>query len=274
MARKKNLFVGIGAIVLIALVMGGVFLKGRLDEARVQQDQEYFSQPANISGRWVSEDRRLSFLIFASDVVLEPSYRIRVDLENIAFSGPRIIEGSVPTNRAYIRYLEVLADTEDRLVQMGIQPLRKLSDNNNCFEARVIYYKDSTLEDCEDLGTFVFRKDTSFVGEATAEISQATTEKIIAALSEACNSYYYDAELSVMNVEFDTPGTTGICGQGVTYDGYIHGTGMIAPIDGNVFQTGTSLIEFYMDPATEPMSVYRLENITLGQAIVSDYEVQ
>lgn len=274
MASKKKLFIGIGLTIFVALVIGTVFISRKLDEVRIQKDQEYFSQPANMVGRWVSDDGSLSFLIYTAETILDPSYRIRVDLEDIDFSGPSIIEGKVPTTRAYIRYLEVLADSEDWVVQLGLEPLRKLGEDNNCFEARVIYHTGSGFEDREDLGTFTFRKDTNFVEEGTAELSQTATETITAALNEACNSYYTDAEVSVAYTEFDTPGTAGVYGEGVNYDGYIHGTCLIAPtIKTSVFLE-LSQIEFYIDPAADPMRVYYLENTTLGQTIVSNYEVQ
>lgn len=277
MVRKSKIFIGIGAIVFITLVIGGIFLKGKLEEAQLQRDQEYFSHPSNMVGRWVSDDGRLSFLVYTSDVVLEPSYRIRLNLENIAFSGPSVIEGKVPTTRSYIRYMEVLDDTADTsnwLVQMEIWPLSRLDMDNNCFEARVVYHPNNDWEKCEDLGTFVFQKDTDFVEDVTGGFSQATLETIILALNDACNSYYYDAELGVMDLEFDDPGTSGIYGEGVNFDGYIHGTGIIAPIEGNVFQLGTSKIEFYIDPSAQPMRVCYLENSTLDQTIVSDCEMQ
>ena len=270
MKRNKKLMLGMGAIVLLALVIGGVLLRGKQAEVNLQQEQEYFSQPANLVGRWVSEEGGLSFLIYTSDVTYEPSYRIRMDIEQADFSGPSTIEGSVPANRAYIGYLEVLADQEERTVQLEIRPLRKLDSDNSRFEARVGYYRDGYLGECEVLGTFVFRKDTSFVTAETGEISQAATEAVMAALSQACNNYYYDAEVGVMDVEFDAPGTTGIYGEGVSYDGYLHGTGIIAPVSGDTFQTGTYQIQFVIDPAAEPLRVYHLENTTLGQTIVSE----
>ena len=275
MTKKKKRLIGIGMFFLIALVIGGMFLKGKLDEMQLQKDQEYFSQPANMVGRWVSEDGSLSFLIYTPDEwAIESYYRIRVDLGNLPVSGPSVMEGKVPTTRAYIHYLEVLDDTADTnnwQVQMEVWPLRKLDAGNNRFEGRVVYHPNRDSEESEELGTFVFRKDTSFVDETTGEISQATTEEVIMALNQACNDYYYDAEVGVMDVEFDDPGTTGIYGEGVNYDGYLHGTGILAPVDGNVFQTGTTQIEFYVDPAAEPISVYYLENNTLGQTIVSNY---
>lgn len=170
-----------------------------------------------------------------------------MDLKRAAFSGPDIIEGKVPANCAYIGYLEVLensADTGNRLVQLELWPLRKL-------------------------GTFVFQKDTSFAEEGTGEISQATAEAVISALNQACNDYYYDAEVGVMDVDFDNPVTTGIYGECVNYNGYLHGTGTIVPADGGVFQAGTSQIEFYMDLSAEPICVYYPENTTLGQKIIS-----
>ena len=69
MASKKKLFIGIGLTIFVALVIGTVFISRKLDEVRIQKDQEYFSQPANMVGRWVSDDGSLSFLIYTAETI-------------------------------------------------------------------------------------------------------------------------------------------------------------------------------------------------------------
>ena len=277
--KKKQLLLGIGIIVLIGIIVGAFFVKQKMDEEYLNARIEYFCTPENLAGRWISEDGNASFFVYLTQRETEVAnpyntkYDIRVyapALVDMGLNDTGIISGSTSNMRAYTHQLEVLTDADNWICAMVLCPVpESLTDDNNTFEAILYHYPDTQGEGLTKIGTYVFHRSDSLI-DGSDNISQPVTEEIKASITQTYSNYYnYDAGFEIVSIDFDDPGTTGFDGQGVNFDGYIHGTGVIAPADGNIFRFGTSEIEFYIDPATNPMSIYSLKNITQGQTIVS-----
>jgi len=89
--------------------------------------------------------------------------------------------------------------------------------------------------------------------------------------NDACNSFY-DIQVGVLDMQLDETGTNGLYGEPVSYDGFIHGTGIIAPVGNGSFSLGSNNIKFLIDPTTSPMTIYNLYVQTNGDRIVFQYE--
>jgi len=146
--------------------------------------------------------------------------------------------------------------------QIDFFPLEQIDGESKQFRISVNVYKSDTGH--EGMGQFTIRKEE--FGGGIDYLSQETTDAIIQQINDACNRFYSSVQMGVMDLDIGGEFMP------VSNDGFIRGTGIIAPVKGGGFQLGTSEIEFEIDTVAYDMRIFNLINSTTGDTIISDYK--
>lgn len=258
MNGRKKLWIGVGAVVIAAVVLGIVLTRSLLAQKEREDTAsglQWFCSAANLSGRWVSEDGGFSLLVYMDDK-LESCARLYTD--------QGLFEGAVEDGAEGNGSLMIRADGEETAYpQIKLTPVEMLDDSNQEYRVQVTCYRSESEE--QDMGEYEI-KFVRLVDESD-QVREETMESWINAINQAVNGYYGTA-LGVMDVELERDGVYDANGGYVGHDGLVHGTGIIAPVSEGVFQLGSSEISFTLDIAGADVKVWQLTNTTSGDVVV------
>lgn len=257
MSRKKKLLGLIGLAVVLAAMLGTwVLFRQNRAAQQEKEDLQWFCDAYHISGRWVSQDRAFSLLVYMDE---DLTNRARLYTTQGAFEG--VVEAGTGENNSLV----ILADQNDgQYPQMELTPLEMLDDAHHTYKIKATYLPAAS--DAQEIGEYelVFSKLT----DEAEQVTEDNLAEWMSAINEEL-SLYYQMELGVMNIELDRDGIYDANGGYVGKDGFIHGTGIVAPVSGGVFQMGSSEIAFVLDPAAPTVKVCQLINETSGDVITA-----
>lgn len=264
MNRKRNWWMVPGLIGVLAIILGAAAVFSTHPGKNGGEPQSsclWFCSAANVSGRWVSADHQFSFLVYL-DEQLESHARV--------CTPQGVWSGTLEDGAGQSGSLKIAADDGSApYSQLELTPTEALDDANTRY--RVTVSGSSSDTESSVLGTYELEL-VRFTDDAE-QITQEALETFMNAIQRELDRY--DAiGLGIMHLEFAQDGVHDFNGGYIGHDGFLYGTGTIAPVSGGVFQPGSNTIEFKLDLASPEVTVRMLKNTTSGVVLVDEADPQ